>query len=238
MKLARLLVLLLLLGCERRDLTVFDVAVSAPPSGSHSGGSTPSSETGGGGTGGSATAAEGGSAGAMDLTPDGGEPSFPGQRPCAEDFDCDTGWVCEKPGCDAPFGQCVPWPSLCWDDPMPVCGCDGVTYWNDCVRLKSPSHPQLASFGQCRDTAFPCQFGADCNVPYASCSHLMAPGELCGHGTGSCWVLPAQCVPSADKKRWRECRPPDQGPGPCSDMCNAIASERPHAELRRYETCN
>jgi hypothetical protein len=76
-------------------------------------------------------------------------------------------------------------------------------------------------------------------VPYASCSHLLPPGEMCGHGMGACWVLPPQCEPSADSKMWRECKPPEPGQIPgCLDTCQAIASEHTYAELHRDEVCN
>lgn len=248
----RLLALVTALGgCEGRELAVFDVSAGAPAAGTaSSGASGTTAEVGGGGSSSAGTTAGsspetsggGGAGGSLSSAGDGGDPSSSGAgpRPCAEDFDCGGGWVCEKPGCDVPFGQCVPWPAYCPNDPDPVCGCDGVTYWNDCVRLSSPSHPPLAELGQCRATACTCSVGTDCNVPYASCSHLMAPGEMCGRGTGSCWVLPPRCRPSSDPKLWRECRPPDQGPPPpfCVDTCLAIQSERPHAELRRSDTCN
>jgi Kazal-type serine protease inhibitor domain len=239
-------------ACQGRELTVFDISAGAPSAGTAVGGSAGNEGAlGGGGSGGSAGVSPsggsgtggGGAGGSTPAAGEGGDSSPPGDGPppCAEDVDCGSGWVCEKFGCDAPLGVCVPWPALCPNDPRPVCGCDGVTYWNDCIRLHSVAHPQLASFDQCRSTAYRCNVGTDCNVPYASCSHLMAPGQLCGHGTGSCWVLPPPpCQPSSDKKLWRECRPPDQGLPPpfCVDTCQAIASERPHVELRRSDTCN
>jgi hypothetical protein len=146
------------------------------------------------------------------------------------------GWLCEKKGCDATMGVCIPWPVFCPPYPAPVCGCDGVTYWNDCIRLQS--HARLASFDQCRDTARPCEVGADCGVPYASCSHLLPLGEMCGHGEGACWLLPPKCDSNADSKMWRECRPPDGVPLGCLSTCDAIASEHTYAELHRGESCN
>jgi hypothetical protein len=109
-----------------------------------------------------------------------------------------------------------------------VCGCDGVTYWNDEIRRYHGG--TLASLGECRADACACQIGADCLVPFASCSHILPPGEMCGHGTGSCWLLPPQCVPTGDPMHYRECRPPgsSEPPPPCVDTCLAIRSEKPH----------
>jgi Kazal-type serine protease inhibitor domain len=162
-----------------------------------------------------------------------------GPATCGVDTDCMPGWLCEKQGCDALTGVCVPWPLFCPPAPAPVCGCDGITYWNDCIRLQSPGHAQQQSPDQCRANACTCEVGADCMVPYASCSHLLPTGEVCGHGMGACWVLPPQCEPSADSKMWRECKPPDPGQLPgCLDTCNAIATEHTYGELHRGDTCN
>lgn len=247
-----LALLIAALACEGRELTVFDVQV-APLAGSAgvggdsgstsvSGGSGSSGGGSSGSPGSSGTPAGGDFGGFAGTDSSGGQVSTGGAgdvtpMPCSNRFDCGPGWVCQKPSCDATVGECVQWPSLCPSDPSPVCGCDGVTYWNDCIRLNS--YAQLAGPEPCRESARTCDFGPDCNVPYASCSHLIPSGEMCGHSLGACWVLPPQCGPNADKKRWRECKPPDLGPpGPCVDTCTAIASERPHAELHRGELCN
>jgi len=254
------------LGCDGRELTVFNVppaggagtSTNVAASGSSNGGANvggtgvpnvAGSTSGvGGSTGGSGgafgTGASTGGYGGIAGSPfgngiGGGGTPVPMPKPCKDESDC-GGWMCDKDGCDATTGVCVPFPAFCPLDPQPVCGCDGVTYWNDCIRLQSAPHTDLAQREQCHASACTCEQASDCDVPYASCAHLMGPNETCGgHSMGACWVLPPMCGPSNDPKRWRECKPPDAGPpGPCVDTCQAVQSERPFALLHRGETCN
>jgi hypothetical protein len=65
---------------------------------------------------------------------------------------CDAGLWCDVKGpCDAedPGGVCVRLPAKCGNEQAPVCGCDEVTYENDCKRLASKM--QKDHDGECRD---------------------------------------------------------------------------------------
>jgi hypothetical protein len=241
--LSALTVVLAQLACKGQEVAVFEMpgGSGGQAGGGQAGGGAPSAGAGSPATAGDTSA--GGVAGSMDVVPPGGSGGMAGGgaggmagsggmplgMPCMHDPDCGLGWLCEKAGCDAPTGVCEPRPVFLPPEPDPVCGCDGITYWNDSIRRAYGA--TLDTLGECRASACSCEVGADCEVPGASCSHLVAPGEMCGHGTGACWVLPPQCVPTGDPMVWQACRPPDatDPPPPCVDTCLAIRSEKPHA---------
>jgi len=71
--------------------------------------------------------------------------------PCSADSSCGQGTFCEHLAgtCKQPSsgGFCVPKPETCTFLYAPVCGCDGKTYPNDCVRRKNVV--SLAHSGAC-----------------------------------------------------------------------------------------
>lgn len=243
----------LVAACEGRELSVFDVpamvggsssqagAAGAGDPGGGAGGSGSngaSNDVAGSATAGSVAVASGGG-GTSSALPQGGgaggvPPGMMMPQPCQTDDDC-QGWICDKPGCDATDGFCKPYPPFCDPTPRPVCGCDGVTYWNDCIRLQARA--RLAASEQCFDTACTCEVGSDCKVPGATCGHLLPPNAMCGHAMGACWLLPSECDPAADPKRWHECKPADGATPQCVDTCTAIKAEHSYAELHRGDPC-
>jgi hypothetical protein len=248
----------MLAGCDGKELPVFEL-----PSGAGSGGTAGTagamdtdadagaavvapvagsagdvSTAGGGasaGTGG--TTAGGGVGGVPPSAGTGGTGGVNG-KPCASRSECPPNWLCEKENCGAAMGECQPPPPVfCPDEPKPVCGCNGVTYWNDCIRRQFGMQRQ--GEGECSLTACACEVASDCMAPFASCARLVQGGETCHDaGAGACWVLPPQCRPiQGEYPIWQECHPPDAPPPPCLDTCRAIASGRPHVRKRPEDQC-
>lgn len=47
---------------------------------------------------------------------------------------CPRGTICVANACGSGIGTCTTPPTACDDGYAPVCGCDGVSYFNDCLR--------------------------------------------------------------------------------------------------------
>ncbi|MEB2324265.1 MAG: hypothetical protein OZ921_17255, partial [Sorangiineae bacterium] len=166
---------------------------------------------GAGGTGG--TGGSGGTGGGTTLS-------------CQDNGDCKTGQFCSRAACRVAQGSCEDRPVKCDPNEQPVCGCDGVTYWNDCLRKL---HGVTASSpGACRSGG-PVNI-ATCGgmVPRAcpqgaTCVHRLKDKQECSAADlpGVCWVMPAVCPVSTLDGQMRPCA----GPSPtrqCLSLCEAI----------------
>jgi hypothetical protein len=162
------------------------------------------------------------------LTPEGG----PGGS-CDKNSDCTVAnTYCAKSSCtDTQPGTCTPGPLDCGDAGFsPVCGCDGVTYANDCLRTRAGVPALMTPAGACGAMSALCGGPQDASCPgqQTVCNYLTgrASPQDCSGGPqheGTCWVLPFQCPLDAGPQEWQQC---SVGPQVCVDLCAAIQSGR------------
>jgi hypothetical protein len=149
---------------------------------------------------------------------------------CTVAADCPPDNFCEKEACDAPAGTCRRRPTLCAPESRPSCGCDGITYLDDCTRRSAGV--ASSSPGECDVGARRCGPGAPC-PDGATCALLVTNrDQMCGPEAGGvCWGLPAVCPPASSTERWDACLP---GGPRCFGTCEAIAAGVP---FRRAGRC-
>jgi hypothetical protein len=150
---------------------------------------------------------------------------------CASIADCKSGFYCDKAACRDPAGTCTRMPVDCEGDHSPVCGCDGIIYYNDCLRRQRAIESK--EDGECPPDGTIAPVFCSSNTPCdggAYCAEIFGggggPGPDCPpdvHGT--CWVLPQQCEPTPQgPSRFNVCGPAG---ALCVDSCHAIASGQP-----------
>lgn len=143
--------------------------------------------------------------------------------PCSDNEDCGDGRYCQKESCTAALGVCAAKPTLCTGDIQLECGCDGVTYGNDCLRAAAGAAGN-DSHGECLQNAKQCETSAECPAD-AYCARLFRRTVECGPRPGRCFVLPDVACTGGMFPPFVPCL----GPPVCRSWCDAVKSELPMA---------
>lgn len=140
----------------------------------------------------------------------------PTANPCAAGMYCKTDNKCGK-------GTCVPIPAAEANNRAPVCGCDGVTYWNASVAAKHGM--SLLKNNGCGNDSIECGGLAGPNCPNgAVCNYRVGGEQACKitDVTGLCWMPPATCPTISLTNKGVAC-----SGGGCDDDCKLIKSGAP-----------
>ena len=174
----------------------------------------------------------------LPATTDAGKPME--KTRCVTDADCPSSTAfCGRKTCADVGGLCFERPAVCSGAVDPVCGCDGITYWNECTRRLSGVTSQTD--GLCDlDVAQTCTFEVEHpGAPVTSittcpggtfCARLFPPSgggppECPVASKGACWVLPTVCPDDPGTSRWTKCGDEDTS---CHPTCDAIRSGQPY----------
>ena len=141
-----------------------------------------------------------------------------GTGKCRSNGDCGADAFCERAACGDLEGTCVARPPVCTtSESRPECGCDGVVYWNSCLRRFSGA--SFASRDVFCQQPRRCSVDGDCGFG-AWCAHIVHPDE-CGLPTqGACYVLPDTCADAFPQFR------PCDNRLQCLPACDALSSGR------------
>jgi hypothetical protein len=147
---------------------------------------------------------------------------------CTSQVECAPDEFCAKRNCNPnAFGTCKRRPASCdATKPDPVCGCDLINYFNDCLR--EAAGVNLARDGECQNP-FLCGGPFQCPGD-AYCARLLPSNPQSCEARGVCWVVPSEC--DNDERgpdRYRQCGDPD---GECKDLCNAIKQSETFSHVR------
>lgn len=133
----------------------------------------------------------------------------PGRAPCESGKSCEEGEVCVKAGCDKqPEGTCMKAPAT------PVCGCDGLTYYDGALAVASGI--DVRNQGTCTgEDAVACE--GECKGENVSCGMVeLREGNCEAKVGGICWQLPAEC-PKLELAPYNLC-----GSEKCLPLCEAV----------------
>lgn len=143
-----------------------------------------------------------------------------GPKSCKGNAECAIDELCAMNSCDASQGTCRPRPFCDDEERVPVCGCDGMIYFTDCLR-RQERIVATKPLSQCRT---PCTTDRDCPVN-ARCGRVFPDWQLCSDTRqGVCWRLPSECG-SNTRARYESC---NGAADRCETLCRAVASGDPY----------
>jgi hypothetical protein len=123
---------------------------------------------------------------------------------------CGNGFYCDSDNCGA--GTCQPLPANDDQVAVPVCGCDGATYWNantaaahgTAVAQANMCSPGIACGGGCPQGLF--------------CNDVVVGVGACGNAAGTCLGMPDQCS-AGDPPNYVRCSAQTQD---CVSLCEGV----------------
>jgi hypothetical protein len=147
-----------------------------------------------------------------------------GAMGCNTSQGCPDKQFCVKAGCgDSSDGVCLP-VAANHTTFEPVCGCDGVTYWNSI--LISTTQVAAQKKGKCALADAPitktcnpakgCDGGEHCAYERTKCASTLAL-------LGTCWTVPAKC----DGTTANELACDNFQNGNCDSLCTLISGDKP-----------
>ena len=136
---------------------------------------------------------------------------------------CGAGKYCAV-GKDCGQGVCLPLGEKETTNRSPVCGCDGVTYWNESVAAKNGMSIQKT--GACAADGKTCGgLAGGTGCPNGSkCNYRVANEAGCKQSdkTGTCWMIPSTCPAVVIGSKAQACDSPV-----CADECSLIDNGAP-----------
>ncbi len=169
---------------------------------------------------------------------DGRDHSSRPPKSCMRNNECDSGAYCDMTRC-VERGNCLSVPVVLDDVLRPVCGCDGITYYNNSYR--QAARVGLDYAGECTDfahTALCDPLDNGCPPPSVCARFFTSLSSTCEPSLPwTCWVVPAVCPSnSGDTDRWTSCATQDPAAATCLDTCRAIGN-RGGGPYRRALSC-